>query len=628
MFTETTTILLGLFAACEVCTLIVFCYQRTVRKLSLRLRLAQSALNVCYPPWMLVMHWATFSKYAIAAALLIIDWRCALVAAGVYVLSILISACITVPDGANLIKIYKEIKKRNSEALDAGFYQTLISEIEKGIIATGGDLARLNDWVHEDLEWNTKLRVNDDRVRQVGGSNSIQDKESHLVDVLEAESSATHDEWSTDRRKKILESKDIRKYHKLFKEAPTSVKISVAIWSLWVIVGLVLGFTFEESIQSNVRTAFVNVLFIVGILRGIRWVRNFYAIGVLLFAILIGANAISSESFIDDATVISIIINCLIAVVYICPLFTKSAHSWFYGNRKDSSENKTKVQKGEIAYQLLNEKPIPLVDEKKLIVPGHDVFGKIKYYIKKFEALLPLFAVAVFLLLLIDYFVSNAISETWRKKAEGKGRELYAAITKANEERKEFGLKWLWPQAADETLSCDKEDLAGNKFVTAAEYFSELFHVAEYFTNNWKPYIVADLSIVKLGEPCSFKSIRQGLKSEDIGWCVVQNLTEREDERTPVLISANFNCNFIPQSWDGITNAKHHIPYDDSCSGCLAKMDYVIIVRKNGDVLSVAKDKLSLRALFGSRPIQFNRNLSYLTPNGVSLLHKSPNDRR
>lgn len=338
MFTKTTFVLLGLFAACEVCTLVVFCYQRTVRKLALRLKLAQSDIYICYPPWMLTMYWATFSKYAIAVALLIIDWRCALVAVGLFALFFLVSVCISVPDGANLIRIYKEVKKKGNGALRAGDYQMLISEIEKGIVATGGDLAKLNEMEHENLEWTTKARTTHGHMWHTNGNKSSRTDRGYSS-VSQRDESPTINDMSAKRHKEILESKDIRKYLELFKEAPTSVKISVVIWSLWVIVGLVLGIFLDENTQSNVGTAFVNTLFIAAILRGSRWVRNFYAIGVLLFTVLVGVNAISSSSFIDGATSIGIIINILIAVVYVCPLFAKSAHGWFYGTKKDSSNN-------------------------------------------------------------------------------------------------------------------------------------------------------------------------------------------------------------------------------------------------------------------------------------------------
>lgn len=343
MFTETTIILLGLFVACEICTLIVFCYQRTVRKLSLRLKLPQSSLNICYPSWMLAMYWATFSKYAIALALLIIDWRCALVAAGMFVLFFLISACISVPDGTNLIRIYKEVKKRGSGALRTGVYQALISEIEKGIVATGGDLAKLNKMENEDLEWTSKTHMTHGHMWHANDNNSSQTNGGYSCFTQGNESDLMND-LSVKRHKEILESKDIRKYLELYEEAPTPVKISVVIWGLWVIVGLVLGFVFEESIQSNIGTAFVNVLFIAAVLRGSRWVRNFYAIGVLIFAILVGVNSIFPDSFIDDATSISIIINVSIAIVYVGPLFAKSAQSWFYGNRKDAWDNKCMIK--------------------------------------------------------------------------------------------------------------------------------------------------------------------------------------------------------------------------------------------------------------------------------------------
>ena len=83
MFTKATIVLLFLFAVCEICTLIVFFYQRTVRKLALRLKLEQSVLSFCYPPWLLGMYWATFSKYVIVLTLLILDWRCGLIAIGI-----------------------------------------------------------------------------------------------------------------------------------------------------------------------------------------------------------------------------------------------------------------------------------------------------------------------------------------------------------------------------------------------------------------------------------------------------------------------------------------------------------------------------------------------------------------
>ncbi len=305
MFTKTTIVLLGLFAVCEVCTLIVFCYQRTVRKLALRLKLEQSALSFCYPPWMMGMYWATFSKYVIAIALLILDWRCGLIAIGIFALFFLISIFISVPDGFNLIQIYKEVKRRGSRTIGVGVYQFLITEIEKGIVATGGDLTKINRSEQISGAWNASFRKSE-KLEWNGGKKATSAAATVSGDTVV----------------------------RTWENAPASIKSAIIVIGLvFGGMSLLVGVTVGEMtpLLALVLLLLLSwlVFWIYQILRGKNWTRVFAIVLVLqiiVFPIISKGGAFDFSSTVGGAS-----IALAIAALLFCPGANKWYVSWPQG---------------------------------------------------------------------------------------------------------------------------------------------------------------------------------------------------------------------------------------------------------------------------------------------------------
>lgn len=301
MFTKTTIVLLGLFAVCEVCTLIVFCYQRTVRKLALRLKLEQSALSFCYPPWMMGMYWATFSKYVIAIALLILDWRCGLIAIGIFALFFLISIFISVPDGFNLIQIYKEVKRRGSRTIGVGVYQFLITEIEKGIVATGGDLTKINSSDQESGKWNARFRKSEN-LEWNGGKKATSAAATVSGDTVV----------------------------RTWENAPASIKSAIIVIGLvFGGMSLLVGVTVGEMTPILALVLLLILLWlgfwVYQILRGKNWTRVF-AIVLVLQCIVSSINNICKGGTFDFSSMVG---GACFALIIAALLFSPGANKWF-----------------------------------------------------------------------------------------------------------------------------------------------------------------------------------------------------------------------------------------------------------------------------------------------------------
>ncbi len=299
MFTKTTIVLLGLFVACEVCTLIVFCYQRTVRKLAMRLQIAQSKLVFCYPKWMLTMYKGTFLKFGIILALFIIEWRCALVSLGIFALFFFLSCVIIVPDGGNLIRIRREVKRCGRGTIGITTYQALMTEIEKGIVATGGDLAKIDAEEQKQTEWGLPSRQQENF------------------------------EWADGKTKVIDKIKPQDAIVRTWENAPASIKGAV------IAIGLVFGgmLLLVGVTTGEITPLLVLVLlfifawlgfWIYQILRGKNWTRVF-AIVIVLQVIVSSINISKGGAFDFSSTVGGACIALVIAALLFCP----GANQWF-----------------------------------------------------------------------------------------------------------------------------------------------------------------------------------------------------------------------------------------------------------------------------------------------------------
>ena len=300
MFTKTTIVLLGLFLVCEVCTLIVFCYQRTVRKLAMRLQIAQSKLVFCYPKWMLTMYKGTFLKFGIILALFIIEWRCALVSLGIFALFFFLSCVIIVPDGGNLIRIRREVKRCDRGTIGITTYQDLMTEIEKGIVATGGDLAKIDAEEQKQTEWGLPFK-RQENFEWVDGKTKVKDK-VRPQDVIV----------------------------RTWENAPASIK--GAIIAIGLVFGgmlLLVGVTTGEMTPLLALVLLLILLWlafwIYQILRGKNWTRVF-TIVLVLQVIVFSINNVSKGGAFDFSSTVG---GASIALVIAALLFCPGANKWF-----------------------------------------------------------------------------------------------------------------------------------------------------------------------------------------------------------------------------------------------------------------------------------------------------------
>lgn len=304
MFTKTTIVLLGLFVACEVCTLIVFYYQRTVRKLAMRLNIAQSKLVFCYPKWMLTMYKGTFLKFGIILALFIIEWRCALVSLGIFALFFFLSCVIIVPDGGNLIRIRREVKRCGRGRIGITTYQALMTEIEKGIVATGGDLAKIDAEEQKQTEWGLPFK-----------------RQENL-------------EWADGKTKVKDRIKPQEAIVRTWENAPASIKGAIIVIGLvFGGMSLLVGATVGEMtpLLALVLLLLLSwlVFWIYQILRGKNWTRVFAIVLVLqiiVFPIISKGGAFDFSSTVGGAS-----IALAIAALLFCPGANKWYVSWPQG---------------------------------------------------------------------------------------------------------------------------------------------------------------------------------------------------------------------------------------------------------------------------------------------------------
>ena len=139
MFTSITIILLSMVVICELITLRVFFYQRTVRILGIRFGIPISFRNIFYPHSMLTMFRLSHLKWIVILVLFFIEWKCALIAIGITVAFFVTSIFLPYSDYANLLKIRDVIYSQKQE-LPVNVYDEIMKEINRGFEKTGGPI--------------------------------------------------------------------------------------------------------------------------------------------------------------------------------------------------------------------------------------------------------------------------------------------------------------------------------------------------------------------------------------------------------------------------------------------------------------------------------------------------------
>ena len=169
--------------------------------------------------------------------------------------------------------------------------------------------------------------------------------------------------------------------------------------------------------------------------------------------------------------------------------------------------------------------------------------------------------------------VSSAKTSADSSVASMRGRNLFVAITEANDEREAHGYPSVWPHTADSSdLQDSTTDISGIAFRNSAEYFKTLFDMASYGSDDWAPYVAVEPeTVLKLSKDSRF-----------CDWIVAANVQDEFDDVIPVLISANVDPSVLKTSFDGYDNTP--IPFGSAVGRTqLPWCDkFVIVVRKGG----------------------------------------------
>lgn len=146
LFTPTTVTLLATVLLCELYTMRVFFYQRTVRVLVVRLQLHLEVLlgksiaeiqKVFYPALMLKLFRLTHLKFVMVLVLFFLDWRCALIAIGILIVLFMLSVLLPYSDYAHLLAIREAVYSNRHEVSDEA-YEFIQEEISRAIDKIGG----------------------------------------------------------------------------------------------------------------------------------------------------------------------------------------------------------------------------------------------------------------------------------------------------------------------------------------------------------------------------------------------------------------------------------------------------------------------------------------------------------
>lgn len=188
--------------------------------------------------------------------------------------------------------------------------------------------------------------------------------------------------------------------------------------------------------------------------------------------------------------------------------------------------------------------------------------------------------------------VSSAMQSANSSAAAMRGRNLFVGITQACAEREAAGLQSVWPNTAgSDGLSDDKEDIAGIPFRNSTDYFRTLFDMASMGKDDWAPYVVVDISTLKLSKDSDF-----------CDWIVAANIKEEFDDVIPVLVSANVDPSVLKTSFNGYDDAP--IPFGSKVGRTKLPWcdDFVIVVRKGGASQVFKRRDFTFSKLYNKQP--------------------------
>ncbi len=197
--------------------------------------------------------------------------------------------------------------------------------------------------------------------------------------------------------------------------------------------------------------------------------------------------------------------------------------------------------------------------------------------------LLVVIAILGILIAVLTPNIAAALFNAKTKACSIQGRQLFVDITQANVTRDQKGMVSIWPRTSD-SKSDDQDDISGNEYKDAKDYFEKLFDIEHYGSKDWDPYVKSDIRNLS-GFGVTPYGGQSTLSGDNVLWCIAKGIEDTFADVIPVLVTRNVNTKDLFTSGDfkGDETQEVHMGKEDGgeSNQPFGKQAFVI-VRKNG----------------------------------------------
>lgn len=215
----------------------------------------------------------------------------------------------------------------------------------------------------------------------------------------------------------------------------------------------------------------------------------------------------------------------------------------------------------------------------------------------------------------------NAISGANMTRVGTHGRDVYIAITGANEEREALEMPSLWPSDRPPLTNISGEVVEDLNFTNSTEYFMFINDHDNLETSEWSP-LVAGFDYSKLsGNGTPAYSGKGLLKAENNNWTIAKNVHDDMHDIVPVIITRNVNASSLASSTYN-PSWKKKLLFDQKWNTPFRNKGAVFI-RKSGSMFKARSKYMTYRVVYNWEKFDVNISaegrsvkypLKYITP--------------
>ena len=194
------------------------------------------------------------------------------------------------------------------------------------------------------------------------------------------------------------------------------------------------------------------------------------------------------------------------------------------------------------------------------------------------------------------------------------GRNLFTGITQANVDREAHGREPVWPKNKSQTGD-QSDDIAGQTYNSADQYFEDLFDMQNYGTPQHSPYVDVDIKFLSGSGVPAYKG-NKSLKG-CVAWKIATDITSDMPDIIPVLVSRNLSTDqFAKQSTTETSSKTTQLPTDTQFALPFGNKASVVIHK--GGAASVFKGRYqSLSDIYDRQTVTFtegSKGIDYIAP--------------